>query len=74
MAHDHFDGDALAAGVPAVVVGGHADHGVGEFGFAGELGFGEDGHVDYATGEGAVEVGFGAGGELGSFCIFGGVF
>lgn len=71
MAHDHLDGHALIRRMPAVVVGGHADHGVGELGFAGKFGFGEAGHVDAGAGPGAVEVGFGAGGELGSFCGWG---
>ena len=55
--------------MPAVVVGAHADHGVGEFGFAGEFRFGEAGHVDGGGGPGAVEEGFGAGGELRAFCL-----
>jgi hypothetical protein len=68
VAHDHLDGDGFVGRVPGVVVGGHADHRVGELGFARELGFGEAGHVDAGAGPGAVEVGFGPGGELGSFC------
>ena len=72
MAHDHLDGDALVGAVPAVVVGAHADEGVCDLGFAEEFAFGHGGHVDDGDGglgrEGAVEEGFGAGGELGSFC------
>lgn len=75
MAHDHFHGHALVGQVPAVVVGAHADEGVGDFGFAEELAFGDGGHVDCGDGrgggEGAVEEGFGAGGELGAFCLGG---
>ncbi len=57
--------------VPAVVVGAHADERVGDLSFAEELAFGDGGHVDDGDGggggEGAVEEGLGARGELGSF-------
>ena len=53
--------------MPAVVVGRHADHRVGDLGFAREFGFGEHGHVDDVAAPGAVEAGFGEGGELGTF-------
>lgn len=48
-------------GSPGVVVGGEGDEGVGDFGFAGEFGFGHDGHADQVPPPHAVEVGFGAG-------------
>ena len=69
MAQDHLNAHRLVGRVPAVVVGAHADHSVGDFGFAGEFGFGETGHVDAGGGPGAVEEGFGPGGELGAFCL-----
>ena len=72
MAHDHLDRDALVGAVPAVVVGAHADECVGDLGLAEEFALGHGGHVDDGYGEfggeGAVEEGFGAGGELGPFC------
>ena len=59
--------------MPGIVICGHGDEGVGDFGFAEEFGFGHGGHVDDGDGgvggEGAVEEGFGAGGELGAFCL-----
>lgn len=70
VAHDHRDVDVVAA-VPAVVVRGHADHLVCHLGLTRELGFGERGHIDDAAAPGAVHVGLGAGGELGSLCLHG---
>ena len=65
--------------MPAVVVGAHADERVGDFGFPEQLAFGHGGHVDDgdwgAGGQGAVEEGFGARGELGALWFsWGGVF
>jgi len=69
VAHDHVDRDGFVGRVPGVVVSGHAEEGVGDFGFAEEFAFRGGGHVDDVCGEGgAVEEGFGARGELRSFC------
>lgn len=55
--------------MPAVIVGRHAEQGVGDFGFAEKFALGGRGHVNDVGGEGgAVEAGFGASGELGAFC------
>ena len=64
---DLVDGDVVVAFAPAVIVGDHGEGCVGDFGFAGEFGFPEVGHADDVGAPGAVEVGFGAGGELGAF-------
>lgn len=74
VAHDHGDVDVVAAGraAPAVVVGGHADHLVGQLGLARELGLGQGRHVDHAAAPGAVHVGLGAGGELGALHAYDG--
>lgn len=58
------DGDLVL--LPAVVVGRHADHLVGHLGLAGQLGLGQDTHVDQVGTEVAVHVGLGAGRELGA--------
>src|SRR5882724_7363002 len=50
--------------MPAIVVGDHSDSAVAEFGFAGELGFGDVGHADDVEIHGAVHVGFGKSGKL----------
>lgn len=65
---NHLNSDALplSLGTPAVVVRSHADHLISYFGFAGEFGLGETRHVDDGAVEGAVEVRFGASGELGA--------
>ena len=59
--------------MPGIVICRHGDEGVGDFGFAEEFCFGHGGHVDDGDGgfgrEGAVENGFGAGGELWSLYI-----
>ena len=68
VAHDHLDADGLIDGVPAVVVGRHADHRVGQLRLARQLRFRQAGHVDAGAAPGAVEEGFGACGELGTFC------
>ena len=67
MAHDHLDADGLIGGVPAVVVGRHADHRVAELRLARQLGFGQARHVDAGAGPGPVQLRFGARGELGAF-------
>ncbi len=61
-------------GFPGVVVGGEADHGVGEFGFACEACFGHGGHADEVAAPGAVHGGLGAGGEGGAFHTYIGAF
>ena len=66
VAHHHLHGDVGSRLVPAVVVGRHADHLVGDLGFAGKLGFGQGGHVDHAAAPGAVHLALGASGELGA--------
>lgn len=63
--HDHGYVDVLEA-VPAVVVGRHADHLVPDLRLAGELGLGEDRHVDDAAAPGAVHVALGTSRELGA--------
>lgn len=68
VADDHGDVDVLA-GVPAIVVGGHADHLVSHLGLAGELGLWKCGHVDDGSTPGAVHVRLSAGRELRSLCI-----
>lgn len=68
VADDHGDVDVLA-GMPAIVVGGHADHLVSHLGLAGELGLWKRGHVDDGSTPGAVHVGLSAGGELRSLCV-----
>lgn len=62
--HDHGDIDVLAGLVaPAVVVGRHADHLVGQLGLAGQLGLGQGRHVDHAAAPRAVHMALGAGAE-----------
>jgi hypothetical protein len=68
VAHDHLDGD-IGGAVPAVVVGRHADHLIGDLGLAGQLGLGQNGHVDHAAAPGTVHVALSAGGELWTLCI-----
>lgn len=67
VAHDHLDGD-IGRAVPAVVVGGHADHLVGDLGLTGQLGLGQDGHVDHAAAPGTVHVALSTGGKLRTLC------
>ena len=50
--------------VPAVIVGDHADDGVGKFRLAGQLGFRHRGHADHRAAPVAVKEAFGAGGKL----------
>ena len=50
-------------GVPAVVVGDHRQGAVGDFGFAGQAGFGVVGHADHIAAPAAVQLRFGLGGE-----------
>ena len=65
VVHDHGDIDILAIGVsPAIVVGGHANHLVGQLGLPGQLGLGQSAHVDHASAPGPVHVALGSGGEL----------
>ena len=64
---DGGDGDGVVFGMPAIVIGDHGDGGVAEFGFAGELGFGDVGHADDGKFHGAMIVGFGERGELRAF-------
>lgn len=64
VTHNHLDGNIGGGLVPAVVVGRHTDHLVGDFGFAGELGLRETRHVDNGATPGAVHVTLGAGREL----------
>ena len=53
--------------VPAIVIGHHGDDGVRQLGLARQLGFGHRGHADHAAAPGAIEIAFGAGGELRAF-------
>src|SRR5258708_19669935 len=53
--------------MPAIVVGDHSDSAVAEFGFAGELGFGDVGHADDVEIHSAMHVGFGKRGKLRAF-------
>lgn len=65
--HDHGDIHILAGLVaPAVVIGGHADHLVGQLGLTGQLGLGQSRHVDDAAAPRAVHVALGAGAEGGA--------
>lgn len=65
---DHsLDRDGNLVLLPAVVVGRHADHLVGNLGLAGQLGLGQDTHVDEISAKGAVHVRLGTGRELGTF-------
>ena len=52
---------------PAIIVGDHADQGVGKLGLAGELGLGHRGHADHVAAPRAVELALGAGRELRPF-------
>ena len=64
MSHDHIHGHGLIGLVLTAVVRGHAE-GIGDFSFTEEFTFGGGGHVDDVGGDkGAVEAGFGPGGEL----------
>lgn len=62
--HDGFHGHGFFLDTPAIVIGGHAYHLVGDFRFPGEFRFGQGGHVDDISTPRAVHVGFGPGGEL----------
>ena len=68
VTHDHLDSNIGGRLMPAVVVGRHTDHLVGDFGFAGELGFRETRHIDNGATPGAVHVTLGTGRELRSLC------
>lgn len=65
VSHNHLDVDILALSTPpAVVVSGHADHLVGDFGLAGQLSLRQGRHVDDGSAPAAVHVGLGASAEL----------
>lgn len=59
VAHDHLHRHVSRCVVPAVVVGAHADHLVGDLGFSRELGLGQDRHVDDRASPAAVHVALG---------------
>ena len=59
----HLNGHRVVIGVPAVVVGDHRQGAVGDFGFAGQAGFGVVGHADHIAAPAAVELRFRLGGE-----------
>jgi len=62
----HVDGDAVMAGKPAVVVGGHGEGGVGDLRFSGQSRLGVVGHPDHRAAPTAVQVRFCPGGEGGA--------
>lgn len=66
---DGVGGDGEFVSFPAIVVGDHGEGGAGDFGFAGEFGFGEIGHADDVAAELAIGFGFGAGGKGGAVHI-----
>ena len=78
VGEEHFeDGggvDCFFVGLPAVVVGDHAQGGEGDFGFASELGFGDVGHPDEVESEMPVGIGFGSGREGGAVHVDVGAF
>ena len=59
---DHFERDVLVF-LPAIVVGGHRQGGVGDFGFAGAFGLAQIGHADDVETGAMVQERFGAGAE-----------
>ena len=54
----------VVAGVPAVEIRHHGDGGVGDLGFAGQLGLGHGGHADHIETLRFIAEGLGLGGEL----------
>jgi hypothetical protein len=63
---DHFERDVLVF-LPAIVVGGHRQRGVGDLGFAGAFGLAEIGHADDVETGTMVQERFGAGAERRAF-------
>ena len=63
VADHHLHGDAVVIGVPAVVVGGHGEGGVGDLRLTGQASFGVIGHADHRAAPAAVEIRFGPRGE-----------
>ena len=64
ISHDHSHSDILGSIVPAIIVGGHADHLVGNLGLTSQLRLWKTRHVDDAASPRAVEIALGASGEL----------
>jgi len=65
---DHFERDVFVF-LPAIVIGGHRERGVGDLGFAGALGLAEIRHADDVVAGGVIGEGFGAGAEGRTFHI-----
>ena len=59
-ADDDLSRDSLLFLPPAIVVGHAATTGIANFGLAGKLGFGENGHTDNLRTPGLIETGLGS--------------